>query len=48
VKSNISSQDRTHSSSTKEQQQMREKRFSMKIRYKEEQPPRKNKKFEEN
>ena len=27
---------------------MREKRFSMKIRYKEEQPPRKNKKFEEN
>jgi len=38
VKSNISTQDRTHSSSTKEKQQMREKHFSMKIRYKEEQP----------
>jgi len=36
VKSNISSQERTHSSSTKEQKQMREKRFSMNIRYKEE------------
>jgi len=36
VKSNISTQERTHSSSTKEQQ-MREKRFTMKIRYKEEQ-----------
>jgi len=37
VKSNISTQERTHSSSTKEKQKMREKRFSMKIRYKEEQ-----------
>ena len=38
MKSNISTQDRAHSSSTKEQQQMHEKRFSMKIRYKEQQP----------